>query len=64
MNDLTIRPLQAGDIVEIARAFAALGWRKPAAQYERYLAEQQQGTRLVLVACLGGVFAGYLTIFW
>ncbi len=61
---LTIRLLEAGDIGPIAAAFAAIGWNKPAAQYERYLSEQQQGTRQVLVALVDGTFAGYLTIVW
>jgi GNAT superfamily N-acetyltransferase len=59
-----IAPLLASDIAEIAAAFATLGWNKPAAQYERYLADQEAGVRTVLVARMGGVFAGYVTIFW
>lgn len=65
---LTIRNLLASDIQPIAHAFAALGWHKPAAQYERYLADQEAGVRAVLVAELSGEspggFAGYLTIIW
>jgi GNAT superfamily N-acetyltransferase len=61
---LTIAPLQASDIAEIAVAFATLGWGKPAAQYERYLAEQDAGVRSVLVARWDGVFAGYVTVLW
>ena len=52
---LTIRNLQAGDIEPIANAFAAIGWNKPAVQYERYLAEQTAGERDVLVALVDGV---------
>jgi GNAT superfamily N-acetyltransferase len=37
---------------------------KPREQYERYLREQWEGRRSVLVAFLRGVFAGYLTINW
>lgn len=61
---LTIAPLAESDIAEIAAAFAALGWRKSASQYERYLDEQGRGERAVLVARSGGVFAGYVTIVW
>jgi GNAT superfamily N-acetyltransferase len=61
---LQIRELQAQDIAPMAAAFAQMGWNKPAAQYERYLAEQTAGTRVVLVAFVGGDFAGYLTILW
>ena len=64
MPDLSTRLLAAEDIQPIASAFAAIGWDKPAAQYERYLAEQQRGERVVLVALLEGAFAGYLTIVW
>ena len=64
MGDLCIRLLMAGDIPAIAAAFAALGWHKPATQYERYVAEQRRGERVVPVAFQGGVFAGYVTIVW
>lgn len=63
-DPLHIRELQAQDIAPIAAAFAQLGWNKPAAQYERYLAEQRAGTREVWVAFVEGQFAGYLTILW
>lgn len=59
-----IRPLQASDPAPIADAFAAIGWAKPRAQYERYLAEQETGERDVLVASVDEVFAGYVTINW
>jgi GNAT superfamily N-acetyltransferase len=61
---LTIRLLQPQDIHPIAAAFAALGWDKPASQYEQYLAEQETGARVVLVAWLDGEFAGYVTLCW
>jgi GNAT superfamily N-acetyltransferase len=59
-----IRPLQHNDIKPIAKAFAEIGWPKPASQYERYLSEQESDQRLVLVATIHGDFAGYLTIVW
>ena len=61
---LKLYPLTAEDIEPIAESFAAIGWNKPAAQYARYLAEQEQGTRHVLVAFVDGAFAGYLTVVW
>jgi GNAT superfamily N-acetyltransferase len=64
MQALTIRLLETDDIPTIAGAFAAIGWNKPAAQYERYLSEQRRGERVVLVAFLHEAFAGYLTIVW
>ena len=64
MPALTIRPLESGDIQPIAVAFAAIGWNKPASQYAGYLAEQQRGERVVLLALVRDAFAGYLTIVW
>jgi len=61
---LDIRLLQAEDIAPIAQAFAVLGWNKPAAQYERYLAEQKAGTRVCLVAFVENDFAGYVNVLW
>ncbi len=61
---LQIRRLQAADIEVIADAFHAIGWNKPASQYQQYLAEQEAGTRVVLVATVNGHFAGYVTILW
>jgi GNAT superfamily N-acetyltransferase len=60
----TICPLQPSDPAPIAAAFAAIGWAKPAAQYERYLAEQGAGERDVFVASVEDVFAGYVTLNW
>ncbi len=61
---ITIRLLQTEDIELIAAAFDAIGWNKPAAQFESYLAQQTQGRRVVLVAFADGVFSGYLNIVW
>jgi GNAT superfamily N-acetyltransferase len=63
-GEILIRPLQKDDVQPIARAFAELGWNKPASQYEAYLAEQNSGQRLVLVAMSADQFAGYITICW
>jgi GNAT superfamily N-acetyltransferase len=64
MQTLTLRPLQASDIVPIAAAFAAIGWNKPAEQYERYLAEQSAGRRVTLIALVDHGFAGYVNVEW
>lgn len=61
---VTLRALLEADSAIIAGAFAAQGWNKPAAQYAAYLHEQEAGARDVLVAEVGGEFAGYLTIVW
>jgi hypothetical protein len=47
MKHLTIRPLESRDVAPISAAFSGLGWNKPRSQYERYLSEQQRGTRKV-----------------
>ncbi len=62
--DLFLRALESRDVAPIAAAFAALGWDKPASQYERYLQDQEAGRRVVLVAFVNDVFAGYLTVVW
>lgn len=60
----TIRPFDRNDIPGIARAFAELGWNKPASQYERYLMEQGLKIRDIYVALVQGQVSGYLTICW
>jgi GNAT superfamily N-acetyltransferase len=64
MSPPIIRPIQASDPAVIAAAFDAIGWKKAAAQYERYLAEQQAGHRHVFVAWVEDAFAGYVTLNW
>jgi GNAT superfamily N-acetyltransferase len=63
-KDLTIRLLQSQDIDPISRAFQALGWHKPPSLYKGYLVEQNTGRRIVLIALVKEVFAGYVTINW
>jgi GNAT superfamily N-acetyltransferase len=64
VDGLEIRALRDDDPVVIAAAFEELGWPKPESQYRRYLAEQADGTRDVLVATVDGEFAGYVTVRW
>ena len=56
--------MRNGDPQAIAEAFRRIGWIKPAALFERYLAEQASGTRSCWVAHLGDDFAGYTTVNW
>ena len=56
--------LEAAHIPEIVAGFAAMGWIKSAYQYEKYLTEQAEGIRSVIVAFEEKRFAGYLTILW
>ena len=59
---LTITELREGDIVDIAKAFAALN--KSEQQYRRYFAEHAALSRFVLVARSDAAIAGYVTIMW
>ncbi len=63
--NITIRLLEAGDIQLMASSFAKTGSKsKTTSLYEGYLAEQERGERVVLVAFSGQDFSGYLTIHW
>jgi GNAT superfamily N-acetyltransferase len=63
--NVAVRCLAHSDIAPIVAAFAAVAWPgKERAQYERYLAEQSAGERLVLVATADDGFAGYLCVQW
>ena len=64
LGEIVLRPLDADDPAVISRAFAEIGWNKPRTLYERYLAEQRAGNRVVQVAVSGGGFAGYVTLVW
>lgn len=60
-----IRLLEEHDVQPVSAAFEAAGWKnKPPALFERYLTEQDDGRRIVLLALLGGEVAGYLTVDW
>lgn len=60
-----IRLLEERYVQPVSAAFEAAGWRnKRPTLFERYLAEQADGRRTVLLALLGGEVAGYLTIDW
>lgn len=59
-----IQKFEQSDIQEIVEAFRAIGWDKPASQYERYYTEQVDKVRDVYIALVEGEFAGYLTICW
>ena len=62
--NLKIREILPSDAATFAAAFAELGWDKPAALYSKYLKEQDEGLRNVLVATIGEGFAGYVTVIW
>ena len=62
--NITIRLLEAQDIQPMYSSFADTGGYRPPLLFERYLAEQDRGTRVVLVAYLDKDFVGYVTIKW
>ena len=64
MTGLTIRVLDGGDLDKLAAAARDLGGDKPRSQYERYLVEQRERRRTVLIATLGDSIAGYVTVDW
>jgi hypothetical protein len=59
-----IRTMDESDPETISAAFTALGWHKPPALFQRYLAEQAKGQRLAFVAEWQGKFTGYVTLMW
>jgi GNAT superfamily N-acetyltransferase len=61
---ITIKLLKAQEIQHITSAFANTVWKDISSILERYLAEQDKGTRVVLLAYLDEDFAGYVTIKW
>ncbi|PWW40832.1 MULTISPECIES: GNAT family N-acetyltransferase [Paenibacillus] len=62
--NIHIRLLDESDPVVISQAFQEQGWVKSVEQYIQYLAEQQNGERVTLVAELAGAFAGYVNVLW
>lgn len=64
MPQMRIRRLEERDCPRITAAFAAQGWNKPLALYEKYLEEQKAGRRIVLVVVAGEDIAGYATLCW
>jgi GNAT superfamily N-acetyltransferase len=61
---ITIRAYEANDVEEIARAFEPAPYRRSLEQYERYLADQDHGARVMLVAFVRGDVAGYVNVLW
>ena len=63
-SQLVIRTMDESDPEVISAAFTAIGWHKPPALFQRYLAEQDEGRRLAFVAAWHGEFAGHVTLQW
>ncbi|GAB5555265.1 MAG: hypothetical protein Sapg2KO_48560 [Saprospiraceae bacterium] len=65
LKNLKLRAITQADCQIISEAFQVQGWKdKTIAQYERYLAVQENGERDIIIAEFNQAFAGYLTILW
>jgi GNAT superfamily N-acetyltransferase/SAM-dependent methyltransferase len=64
MAAIEIRLLTATDISSIHAGFEDSGWERSPMLMEEYLAEQERGERVVIVAYSAGYFAGFATVRW
>lgn len=64
MSNAEVRGFTADDPATLHAAFAELGWEKPIALFQRYLAEHIAQTRYAVVAEVDGDVAGYVTLAW
>lgn len=62
MKDILIKQMTAGDIDGIVCTFER--WHKYRPQYEKYLAEQESGQRVILIAFYKEEVVGYVTVVW
>ena len=62
--DISIKTMAKSDIPGIVAAFKGSEWRVVPSFFENFLAEQDAGKRVVLIAFLGKYFTGYVTIKW
>jgi GNAT superfamily N-acetyltransferase len=62
--DIDIRTLQRQDIPEITAAFTGSEWRIAPSFFDGFLAEQDNGQRVILLAYVDNAFTGYVTIKW
>ena len=63
-QQITIRTFILEDIPIIVDAFQQANWPKPVLTFETYLTEQVAAARVVWVAYMNNVFAGYITLKW
>ncbi|MFC1921593.1 GNAT family N-acetyltransferase [Chloroflexota bacterium] len=61
---IKIKLLEARDIPLITRAFVNTVWNVQESFFEQYLAEQERGVRVILLASLERDFTGFVTIKW
>jgi GNAT superfamily N-acetyltransferase len=61
--EIAIRKIMPADIDRVITQFIAQGDNKPREFWEKYLREHENGERIVIVAEVDGVIAGYVTLF-
>ena len=62
--DITIKQLETHELSLLTSAFASSVWDTAEAHFQRYLAEQDRGERVFLIAYSDSEIAGYVTIKW
>ena len=62
--NITIKLLEAQEVEPIGSSFDSTVWKDITPLLERYLAEQERGKRVVLIAYIDNEFGGYVTIKW
>ena len=60
--EIQVRRFRADDMTTATESFSLIG--KTASLFQRYLAEQNEGRRTVLLGMSAGEFAGYVTVNW
>ena len=62
---IQIKKLKDSFLAFMVQGFDDSNWtKKPFSLFEKYLKEQKEGKRIVLVAFADGSFAGYVTLVW
>ncbi|MGG4096846.1 N-acetyltransferase family protein [Paenibacillus lautus] len=62
--NISIREITENDPLIISNSFKEQGWNKPVSLYEGYIAEQNNGERVTLIAEVDGLFGGYVNVIW
>jgi GNAT superfamily N-acetyltransferase len=60
--EIQVRRFRADDLTTATESFSVIG--KTATLFQRYLAEQKERRRTVLLGLIDGEFAGYVTVNW
>ena len=63
MKSIIYRHVAQSDIDRVIAQFIAQGDNKPREVWEKYVREQENGERIVIIAEAGGEIAGYVTLY-